>query len=309
MQIVGKIFDRFLFESCDPRMASVLRIAYATLLLVYVAVWSLDGSRWFSNEGVLSVDTAQRMFSIPYWSLFFFDSSNGFVHVCLAILFLQSGLLLVGCWSRFQSACIFVWLTSFQHRNLLVCDGEDTVFRLFAFFFIFLPLDTAWSMTAKRHRAPLARAQSSSAWGLRLIQIEITAIYLSAGWSKLQGATWRDGSALYHVSRMDDFFGRFGLLESLFDFPWFVLFATWISLAIELILPFALWFKPTRRAAIVAGIVMHLSIEVSMNLFLFEWIMIVGLLSFVKPEEWGFCARGTVTVLRRASKSGLGCGN
>lgn len=246
----------------------------------------IDGSRWFCDDGVLSVDSAERLYMIPHWSLFFIASGREFVHMGLCVLLVQSLLLLFGCWSRFQAACIFVWLVSFQHRNLLICDGEDAVFRLFAFFFIFLPLDHAWSLTARFYNKPESRRTEASAWGLRLIQFEISAIYLSAGWSKLQGATWRDGTAMYYVSRMDDYFGRSGLPESTFEIPWLIRLATWTALGIELALPFALWFRPTRRAAIVAGFGLHLSIELTMNLFLFQWIMMVGLLSFVKPKEW-----------------------
>lgn len=279
--------DRFLFASCDPLMGSVLRIAYAALLIVYVAIWMIDGSRWFSDEGVVSAESVQRMHKIPSWSLFFIASSTKCVQAGLVILLIQSCLLLVGCWSRFQMGCIFFWLVSFQHRNPLICDGEDTVFRLFAFFFLFLPLDHAWSLTARFRSRPARHSGPSSAWGLRLIQIEMTVIYLSAGWSKLQGATWRDGSALYYVSRMDDYFGRSVLPESTFDIPWLIRIATWAALLTELALPFALWFKSTRRVALIAGIGFHLAIEFTLNLFLFEWIMIVGLLSFVRPEEWG----------------------
>ncbi len=284
-----KPFDRFLFESCDPIMASVLRIAYATLLIVDVCVWMLDGSHWFSDDGVVSAESIQRLYEIPYWSVFFISSSTALVQVGLVILLVQSCLLLFGCWSRFQAACIFFWLVSFQHRNPLICDGEDTVFRLFAFFMIFLPLDCDWSLSAKFYaKSGIQRTYDrSTAWGLRLVQFEMTAIYLSASWSKLQGATWRDGSALYYVSRMDDYFGRSWLPESTFDIPWLIRCATWVALSIEFALPWTLWFRRTRRLAIIAGIGLHLCIETTMNLFLFEWIMIVGLLAFVKPEEWG----------------------
>ncbi len=281
-----QMLDRFLFESCDPIIASVLRIGYATLLIINVCVWMLDGNRWFSDAGVLKVDTVQHLSRIPYWSIFSVSSSTEFVQIGLSILLLQSILLLVGCWSRFQAACIFVWLVSFQHRNPLICDGEDTVFRLFAFLFIFLPLDHAWSVT-NLFRSPIfPKRDPAQAWGLRLVQVEISAIYLSAGLSKLQGTTWRDGTAMYYVFSMDDYMGRFWLTDSVLDIPWIIRFATWSALSIEIALPFALWWKHSRRTAILVGIGLHLAIELSMNLFLFEWLMILGLLSFLKPSDW-----------------------
>jgi Vitamin K-dependent gamma-carboxylase len=275
------VFDRFLFESCDPTIASVLRIGFAILLLINTSVWMLDGERWFSDAGVLKAETVPGLSEIPYWSVFLLSSSNVFVQFGLLALMLHSLLLLVGRWSRFQAACIFFWLVSFQHRNPLICDGEDTVFRLFAFFFIFLPLDHAWSISNGFRKTAILAADRSSAWGLRLIQFQMTAIYLSAAYSKLQGTTWRDGSAMFYVFLMDDYMGRNGISEWALDSPWVIRCLTWAAIMIELALPFALWCKYTRRFAVLLGIGFHLSLELSMNLFLFEWLMILGLLSFL----------------------------
>ncbi len=280
-----KTFDRFLFESCDPTIASVLRIGFAMLLLINTNVWMLDGERWFSDSGVLKAETVPSLSKIPHWSVFSFSSSNDFVQLGLWTLMLQSFLLLIGCWSRFQIACIFFWLVSFQHRNPLICDGEDTVFRLFAFWFIFLPLDSSWSIRHWLRRMAIHERDRSSAWGLRLVQFQMTAIYLSAAYSKLQGTTWRDGSAMFYVLNMDDYTGRSSFSEWALDFPWVIHWLTWLAISIELALPFILWCKYTRRFAIFLGVGFHLAIELSMNLFLFEWLMILGLLSFLAERR------------------------
>lgn len=276
--------DRFLFESCEPRVCSLMRIVYGTLLLVFVAVWILDASRWFTDQGILRSQTAQEITRGQHWSLLFWlPSTPGVVYTCLGILWLQSLLLMLGCASRVQAACIFVWLTSFQHRNPLITDGEDTVFRLLIFFMMFMPLDHAWSLGRWLRGLPSA-AGRPSAWALRLVQLEMTAVYASTAWSKWQGATWRDGTALYYVSRMEDVFGRLAVPDGLFETEWMLKSATWGVLAVETLLPVLLWIPRTRRLAIVLGIGLHLSIEVAMHLFLFEWIMIVGLLSFLAPR-------------------------
>jgi hypothetical protein len=210
------------------------------------------------------------------------------VNTCLLLLLLQSCLLLIGFHSRVQAASIFFWLVSFQNRNPLILDGEDTVFRIFAFLFIFLPLDYRWSIKNRGGTRCDFQATREQAWALRLVQIQMTVIYFSATLCKLFGLTWQNGSAMFYVANACDYFGRFGIMEPHFDSPGFVRFATWSALAIEVALPVLLWFRPTRRPAIVAGIGLHLAIELSMNLFLFEWIMILGLLSFVRPEEWRF---------------------
>ena len=41
----------------------------------------------------------------------------------------------------------------------------------------------------------------------------------------------------------------------------------------------------TRRIAIAVAIAFHLAIDYSMNLFLFHWLMILGVLSFAEHDE------------------------
>jgi hypothetical protein len=296
-------FDRFLFDSHSPKVCSAIRIAYAVLLLLLVSFWIVDANTWFTESGVLRAETAWNLDHGQYWSIFFvLPQRPELVYLGLFVLLLQALLLAIGCWSRVQCVGIFLLLTSFQHRNLVICDGEDTVFRLFAFMMIFMPLDHSWSLGNALFRkqladAPLSEdcdaikpdiAASSSAWALRLIQLQITAIYASTAWSKWQGTTWRDGTALYYVSRMEDVFGRFWLPPFLFDTPWIYKSATWGVLGIETALPILLWYRPTRCLAIILAASLHLAIEYSMHLFLFEWIMLVGLLAFVRPSEWRF---------------------
>lgn len=285
-QLFEERFDRFLFQSCDPRLAPLLRIMYAFLLIVYTLVWMRDGALWFSDSGVLTQATAQEIGGTGRVSLLFLLPGTAFIaYACLSVLLAQAVLLLLGCWSRFQMACIFVWLVSFHHRNPLICDAEDVVFRLFAFLMIFLPLDCGWSLVRRFSRRPRSVATSADAWALRLIQLQMSVIYASAAWSKLQGASWRDGTALYIVSHMTDHFGRWPSLTAWLDSAWLVHLETWSVLGIESCLPVALWLRPTRRIAIIAGIVLHLGIEASMHLFLFQWIMMLGLLAFVRPPR------------------------
>jgi len=282
--------DRFLFDSCDPRIVPVMRVGYAMLLLIHTAVAWADAGRWFSDDGVLRAETAQRILGPSGWSLLYlFPSTETVAQIGLTALFVHALLLLLGLWSRLQAAAIFVWLVSFQNRNPFINDGEDIVFRLIAFMMIWLPLDAYWSLGRRRTKAmetsDLWIPDKSSAWGLRLIQMEMTAIYASTAFCKLEGDTWHNGTALWYVSRMTDDFGRC-IPSSWFDHPGLTAAATWSVLIVEFAMPVAFWFRATRKLAILAGVGLHLGIELSMNLFLFQWIMMLGLLAFVVPSEW-----------------------
>jgi hypothetical protein len=273
--------DRFLFASCEPAVCSVLRILVGLLLCIYTYVWWLDGAYWFSDSGVLRATTASRQLNGEFKSLLIFlPQSPEMVRGGLMLLGVQSVLMLLGVGSRFQAACIFVLLTSFQHRNVLIVDGQDIVIRWFVFMMIFMPLDHRWSLL-NWMRGIKSTATSASAWALRLFQVEMTAIYFSSAFMKVAGETWRDGTALYYVARADDAFGRFYLPDWLFETVWIVKLCTWTVLAVEIFLPLGLWLPRLRPVAVVLAIGLHLAIEYSMNLFLFQWIMLAGLVSFV----------------------------
>jgi hypothetical protein len=148
-----------------------------------------------------------------------------------------------------------------------------------------------------------------TAWALRLVQFQITVIYLSTAWEKWQGQTWRDGSALYYVSLMDDLFGKFWLPSFLYESQSILVICTWCVVLLEAALPLFLWLPWTRRGALLVAICFHLAIEYSMNLFLFEWLMILGLISFSRTSDWVWLAqlvptRGTRSFKNSAALSG-----
>ena len=262
-----------------------MRILIGILLCVYAYCWWLDGSHWFSDAGVLRAATSEQQLNGEFKSLLhFLPQTPEMVQSLLMLLMVQSLLMLLGVWSRFQATCIFVLLTSFQHRNVLIVDGQDSVMRWFVFIMIFMPLDHRWSLL-NYVRGKVSTANSANAWALRLLQVEMTAIYFSSAFMKVAGETWRDGTALYYVARSDDVFGRFWLPAALFETSWIVNLCTWSVLAVEIFIPVGLWVHRLRPVALVLAFGLHLAIEYSMNLFLFQWLMMVGLVSFLQLER------------------------
>ncbi|MFN9715619.1 MAG: hypothetical protein ACK57G_17690, partial [Planctomycetota bacterium] len=114
--------------------------------------------------------------------------------------------------------------------------------------------------------------------------------YASTALCKMQGNTWWNGSAVWIVSKMQDNYGRL-IPGEFFDLPWISPAATWGTLLVEFALPVALWVRPIRNYAVLAGIALHLGIEVSMNLFLFQWVMMLGLLAFIDLDRFPFRRR------------------
>lgn len=286
-----RLWRQFFHEPVDPRICALIRIGYAALVLVNLAVFYPTLSVWFGDEGVLRQRLAIELLDPDSWSvLFWLPSSNLTLHLCFWIFVAQAVCLLLGLRTRFNSVCVFVWLVSFQNRNLLLLDGEDTVFRLVGFFLIFMPAGYVWSLDA-RFRPRGTVLPPASGWAVRLLQIQMAVIYMSASLVKMQGETWVDGTALYYVARLDDYFGRFPLPRFMFDVPIVVAVLTWSVIVVEFLVPLLVWFKETRLPCLFAAALFHLGCDYSMSLFLFHYIMLVGLCSFLTPSDLDRLAR------------------
>jgi hypothetical protein len=167
-------------------------------------------------------------------------------------------------------------------------DAEDTLFRLLAFYLTLMPIGQRWSIDAWlwKRLGKARKATRAPLWPLRLLQIQMALVFWSAGLSKINGAAWLNGTALYYVARLDDYFGRFPLPSFLFAKTWLVAFMTWTVIVTELFVPVLIWFRETRRWALLAVVALHLAMEYCMYLFLFNWIMLVGWLAFVEWDDF-----------------------
>ena len=300
-QSLPRDWHEFFHRPRDTRVCAAIRIGLAMLVLVHLAVLYPDLDRWFTDDGVMTT-AASRELALPYqWSiLWLLPATAAIVHACFWAAAVQAALLLVGLLSRANAACLLVWLISFQSRNALICDGEDTVMRLLALYLVLMPCGASWSLDAlimrwwqaRHEKATLPlRQHDGPGWGLRLLQIQMAVVFFSAGLHKLGADQWLDGTAMFYVARLDDYFGRFPVPAWLFDSPWSVAVITWTVVLGELLVPFFIWFRQTRRWALAAAVLFHLGNEWTMHLFLFHWLMLVGWLAFVEPSDFAWIGR------------------
>jgi len=279
--MLGAAWNSFFHGEASPIAYAILRIGFGLVIgITFLTGWA-DAQKWFGPNGMVSFEASRAIVDPDTFTLFqIFPRSESAVTILYSLVIIQSLCLILGLYGRFQSACLFVLLASFHHRNNAWCDAEDTLMRLACFYMIFMPLDARWSvrglLPAARHRL----SKACPAWPLRLFQLQMAVIYLSTGILKLQGPDWRDGTAVYYSLNLVQY-RRFPLPEFMMQSLFFSQISTWAVLVLELALPFMLFIPRLRLVAIAFGVLLHLSIDYALNLFLFEWAMIVGLLSFL----------------------------
>ena len=295
-------WNAFFFRPFDLRVVCAFRALFAALMLANVASLALDRTYFFGADGVLPLGVSVAIRDPHAHTVFeLLPDTQAVIGAGLALWALHAVLLLLGWFPRVQAFGVFFWVTAFQHRAVILFDGEDQLLRMFALFLVFIPTDRFLSVHAwvRRRRGEAAPERFGSAWAMRLVQVQMTLVYVGAAVTKARGHEWWDGTAMWYVTRSDDSFGRFPLPAALLDSLPALRALTWATLAFELVLPLALWWPRTRRIALLLAAAFHVAIDYSMMMFLFHPLMLVGLLSFVAPRG----ERGVGSTSRRAADS------
>ena len=280
----------FFHRKSDLSVFGPIRIAYAALLLINLLTWWPDLEKWFGESGVMTLAVSQRAIDPDTITIFqWLPTTPTVLWACYFILITNAVALMLGLFTRCQLASIFVLYTSFVHRNIFIFDGEDVLFRLLAFYLLFSPAGKYCSIqnwwASRKNRVANQAPRLYPIWPLRLIQIQTASVVFFSAFEKLKGTEWFGGTAIYYVSRLDDMFYRFPVPDFIFESLILMALMAWATLLLELGVPIAVWFGKTRRVALALAFAFHLSLDYMMNLNLFQWMMMVGWMSFIQPQD------------------------
>lgn len=278
--------DRFLFQPQPVHSVALFRIALGLLLLWNWTILYFDLEVLYGPEGMVSLQTAQHYGNPLRFSLFDFLPNTSKVTTALALVHLAAVIaIILGRWTKTSILIAFITLVSFHHRNGFILNSADSVLRNFLFLLLFTPCADAFSLDMyfklQQGKAPVEPLEKTP-WALRMIQIQFCIIYIATVMFKIKGEQWIDGTAVYTATRLDDFL-RFELplLNSLAV----IKFATWSTLLVEIALGTLVWIKELRYWVLLAGIGLHLGIEYTMAIPIFEWAMIAAMICMADPRD------------------------
>ncbi|MFI7322544.1 HTTM domain-containing protein [Streptomyces venezuelae] len=112
--------------------------------------------------------------------------------------------------------------------------------------------------------------------GLLVIMVEACLIYATAGWYKIQGSRWQDGTAVYYPLNLDYFSPWPALSELLSSHGIMVLLVTYGTVAVQVAFPFTLFNRRVKNVLLVAMIAEHAAIAVILGLPFFSLAMIAA---------------------------------
>jgi hypothetical protein len=279
----------------------------------YHAVWGQD-PRAISGMGH------------PLWSIWFHVTDPGAMMAVQVGCLIVSFLFLIGFCTRVTSALTWFAGLCYIHRASATVFGVDTMMTILLLYLMIGPSGAALSVdrllarwwarvrprVVARWRAFWGRGPGSSAaapaaaaasptpvpsvsanLAIRLLQVHVCIIYLSAGLSKLQGASWWTGNAVWgtvanfefapmQFSWYNEVLGYIARHRWLFELT--MTTAGMFTLFFEIGYAFLIWRPSTRWLMLGMAITLHGFIGVFMGLKTFSLMMLTMNLAFVPPE-------------------------
>ncbi|MGW0389294.1 HTTM domain-containing protein [Streptomyces sp. NPDC003042] len=112
--------------------------------------------------------------------------------------------------------------------------------------------------------------------GMLVIMAEVCLIYATAGWYKIQGSRWQDGTALYYPLGLDYFSPWPGLSGLLAGSGTLVMLLTYGTVAVQVAFPFALFNRRVKNVLLAVMMLEHAGIAVLLGLPFFSLAMIAA---------------------------------
>lgn len=278
-------WNDFFFQLQSPLPMAILRIFYGLHVLLFVFLLVPDLATWYGADGLLSMETNRQWQQTDRFSLFaWLPPTLGTVYGVFTLLAICAFTLTIGLFTRTSNVILVLILFSIHHRNMIILNGGDNFMRLVGLYLMFSHAGKTLSLDAWL-KAKLGKAVKTeySIWAQRLVQLQLSAVYCHSFCGKINGESWLNGTATYYASRLQDF-QKFPV-PYLLDNMWTIYLLSWGTLFIEFALFTLVWIKDLRYYVLAAGVLLHLGIEWTMNIPMFETQMIVAYIVFVDPKD------------------------
>lgn len=287
LRSLAAAWNRFFFAPQSPVPIALFRVLYGLLVIADLLLLRPDWLTWYGSHAWVSRSTMHAMESGTRINLFAILPPGDIWVGALFSVFLGSAVLLTfGLLTRASSIGVFLCLVSIQQRNLFILNPGDGFLRVAGFFLMFAPAGAALSIDRLiriRTGREGPEIPPKPPWAQRMIQFEMAILYFSTFWWKSLGAEWVNGTALFYVYHLDEF-RRFPL-PAWVMLPAMVRLGTWVTLAVEFSLGTLVWFKELRYWVLSLGVVLHLVLEYSLNIPLFQWVILSSYVLFIDPAD------------------------
>jgi hypothetical protein len=257
-----------------------------------VADWALHTEASTRTSALLRMGLAAVLWS--RWGhdlLLYAHLADGRWPFCVAF-FVVTTLAFIGLWSRFAvaacAACavFLVYYVGHFEKHWEFVEHNTTLLTWALVWLSFTPSDRSYSLDrwlslrrAEQRGLP-APQERGNLWGLRLVALQVAAVYLWTAFDKCNVA-FLNGTRLQNIAM--NFYTGSSLIEGT-TAQLFVL-AAWLTVALELALAFGLLFRRTRRWLVIPGLLLHGVMYMTLQVFTFTVTMWLLYLAFFDADE------------------------
>ena len=273
----------FWFTPTPATPLALLRIAFGLVSTGWTLSLLGNGNfaAFFHRDGILPDTNWHAAPSL--WSVLRIWTTDNSANVLWVVLLIACILLTLGLFTRVAAVLVFIGIVSFERRNPFLFNSGDGLLRLLALFLVFAPAGAYLSLDRlRRSRDRFWEVPLVSSFAIRLMQVQLTALYLGSVWAKLSGASWNDGTAISYALRVEDLH-RFALPGFLSSSQLIANLATYGTLAIESALAILVWNRRLRPWVLGAGVLLHLSISYGIRVGFFTLGVLTLYLAFLSP--------------------------
>jgi predicted DCC family thiol-disulfide oxidoreductase YuxK len=285
-------WSRFWFQSAPTTPLEISRIGIGAALLINYGLATPHLFEFWGNEGWMRSELLDLS---DIWSQsVFFYFTDPWQWVVFHVLFLLSCLAFMLGWkTSWVKWVVLIGQISYDHRDPMLIYGVDKILACLLFILCLAPIGRALSLdrvravrAVKCRELAAAPPPYASPWAgacTRLMQIQMAVLFFYSGLEKIRGDEWWNGDAIWMVFSTNEFYNR-PVLDVLAAHYWLVNVATYTTLLIELSYPFLIWQRRTRPYLLAAAIFLHLQFGTWMGMPYFSFVMVMGHMSFVRPE-------------------------
>jgi hypothetical protein len=286
MRGLAAAWQRFWFEPEETSTLALVRIAFGTLVFAWTLTLTHDAYSFFGASGILPSSDYEGK-AATTWGLLELADSRLAIAVLLAILLLASLCLAVGLYTQLASVLVFVGLVSLERRNPFVFNSGDGLLKVIAFYMMLAPAGASLSLDRwRRARDAFWEFPRRAPWALRLMQVQLSILYLATVWTKLSGTTWNEGTAISYAARLEDL-ARFDLPESIATSELVINLMTYGTLAVEASIGILVWNRALRPWVLGLGVILHVAIDLTIRVGFFSYAIFVLYLAFLPPDVVG----------------------
>jgi predicted DCC family thiol-disulfide oxidoreductase YuxK/uncharacterized membrane protein YphA (DoxX/SURF4 family) len=285
VQLLGRSVVDFWAKPIRAEPLALMRILTALCVMASALTTIAPNlSTFWSDAGIIPTSVADQYLDYTHrWSLLRGVTSQGAILAWFAVWMLALLLLCMGVFTRFAAVAAFILSLSFNLRALWTLNGGDDVAVQLLFYLMIAPSGAAWSVDALRRRmkqyrdpetgfeSPAMRPPPQPAmippWSVRLIQVQLVAIYLLNGVNKLNLESSNDyltGEAVYWA--LNDA----TLTRLAFDdihFPlWLCRLLSWCTLLFEFGFGLFILIPRLRPVVLIGGVLFHAGIFATMEI-------------------------------------------